>query len=67
MLSANARREEIYHLDVTTGLAFVKELSARFEVPSSIIRRNLLLNSRGLKSTWAAAPCRVLPLQIFTG
>ena len=48
MLSANARREEIYHLAVTTGLASVEELSARFEVTASTIRRDLaLLNGQG--------------------
>ncbi|WP_371419148.1 ArsR family transcriptional regulator [Pseudarthrobacter sp. NamE5] len=41
MLSANARREEIYHLALTTGLACVKELSARFEVTASTIRHHL--------------------------
>ncbi len=30
MLTANARREEIYHLAVTTGLASVEKLSAKF-------------------------------------
>jgi DeoR/GlpR family transcriptional regulator of sugar metabolism len=51
MLFANARREEIYHLAVTTRLAFVEELSARFErprPPSRPIRRDLaVLNSQG--------------------
>ena len=39
MLQANARREEIYHLALTTGLASVEELSARFEVTASTIRK----------------------------
>lgn len=48
MLSANARREEIDYLAVTTSLASVEELSARFEVTASTIRRDLaLLNSQG--------------------
>ena len=57
MLSANARREEIYHLAVTTGLASVEELSARFEVTASTIRRDLaLLNGQGrLARTYGGA------------
>jgi DeoR/GlpR family transcriptional regulator of sugar metabolism len=57
MLQANARREEIYHLAVTTGLASVEELSARFEVTASTIRRDLaLLNGQGrLARTYGGA------------
>ncbi|MFF2840844.1 DeoR/GlpR family DNA-binding transcription regulator [Paenarthrobacter sp. NPDC057981] len=57
MLSASARREEIYHLAVTTGLASVEELSARFDVTASTIRRDLaLLNSQGrLARTYGGA------------
>jgi DeoR/GlpR family transcriptional regulator of sugar metabolism len=48
MLSANARREEIYRLAVAIGLASVKELSAKFEVKAFTISRDLaLLNSQG--------------------
>jgi DeoR/GlpR family transcriptional regulator of sugar metabolism len=57
MLSANARCEEIYHLAVTTGLASVEELSARFEGTASTIRRDLaLLNGQGrLARTYGGA------------
>ncbi len=57
MLSANAQREEIYHLALTTGLASVEELSARFEVTASTIRRDLaLLNGQGrLARTYGGA------------
>lgn len=49
MPSATARREEIYHLALTTGLASVEDLSARFGVTASTIRRDLaLLNDQGL-------------------
>lgn len=48
MLSTNARPEEIYHLAVTTVLTSVEELSARFEVTASTIRRDLaLVNGQG--------------------
>lgn len=56
---ANARREKCYHLALTTGLASVQELAAKFEVTWSIIRRNLaLLNTQGLRARtygWAMA------------
>ncbi|MCW2130906.1 DeoR/GlpR family DNA-binding transcription regulator [Arthrobacter sp. VKM Ac-2550] len=39
--SARARREAIYDLAVTTGLASVEDLSARFGVTASTIRRDL--------------------------
>jgi DeoR/GlpR family transcriptional regulator of sugar metabolism len=57
MLSANARREEIYHVAVTTGLASVEKLSARFQVTASTIRRDLaLLHSQGrLARTYGGA------------
>ncbi|GAA5198096.1 DeoR/GlpR family DNA-binding transcription regulator [Arthrobacter gyeryongensis] len=57
MLSAHARREEIYHLAVTTGLASVDELSSRFDVTASTIRRDLaLLNGQGrLARTYGGA------------
>jgi DeoR/GlpR family transcriptional regulator of sugar metabolism len=57
MLSANARREEIYDLAVSTGLASVEELSARFDVTASTIRRDLaLLNGQGrLARTYGGA------------
>ena len=57
MLSASARREEIYHLAVNTGLASVEELSARFEVTASTIRRDLaLLDAQGrLARTYGGA------------
>lgn len=41
MTSARARREEIYHLALTNGLASVDELSRRFGVTASTIRRDL--------------------------
>ena len=41
MTTAKARREEIYHLAVTTGLASVEELSRHFRVTASTIRRDL--------------------------
>ena len=41
MTTAKARREEIYHLAVTTGLASVEELSRHFAVTASTIRRDL--------------------------
>lgn len=40
-LSARRRREEIHHLATTSGLASVEELSQRFEVTASTIRRDL--------------------------
>jgi DeoR/GlpR family transcriptional regulator of sugar metabolism len=40
MFSANARCDEIYHLALTTGLTYVEELSAKFEVTASTIRRD---------------------------
>ena len=39
MTTAKARREEIYHLAVTTGLASVEELSRHFRVTASTIRK----------------------------
>lgn len=36
-----------FHLAVTTGLASVEELSARFEVTASTIRRDLALLNAG--------------------
>ncbi|MFK0006147.1 DeoR/GlpR family DNA-binding transcription regulator [Paenarthrobacter sp. NPDC090520] len=41
MTTARTRREEIYHLAVTTGLASVEELSKHFNVTPSTIRRDL--------------------------
>jgi len=57
MTSATARREEIYHLAVTTGLASVEELSRRFQVTASTIRRDLAqLNEQGkLARTYGGA------------
>lgn len=57
MLSANSRREEIYHLAATTGLASMEELSPRFEVTVSTIRRDpALLNGQGwLARTYGGA------------
>jgi len=56
-MTANSRREEIYHLAVTTGLASVEELSNRFQVTASTIRRDLaLLNGQGkLARTYGGA------------
>ncbi len=57
MPSATTRREEIYHLALTTGLASVDDLSARFGVTASTIRRDLaLLNGQGrLARTYGGA------------
>jgi DeoR/GlpR family transcriptional regulator of sugar metabolism len=57
MTTANARREEIYHLAVTTGLASVEELSRHFRVTASTIRRDLAqLNEQGkLARTYGGA------------
>ena len=57
MTTAKARREEIYHLAVTTGLASVEELSRRFAVTASTIRRDLAdLNAQGkLARTYGGA------------
>jgi len=57
MATASARREEIYHLAVTTGLASVEDLSARFGVTASTIRRDLArLNGQGrLARTYGGA------------
>ena len=58
-LSAKARREEIYRLALTIGLASVEELSARFEVTASTIRRDLaLLSGQGRLAPRTAAPWR---------
>jgi len=47
-MPAKIRREKIYDLAKTSGLASVDELSARFEVTASTIRRDLaLLNEQG--------------------
>ena len=56
-LPAKIRREQIYDLAKTTGLASVDELSARFEVTPSTIRRDLaLLNEQGkLARTYGGA------------
>lgn len=56
-MTAKARREEIYHLAVTTGLASVEELSKLFGVTASTIRRDLaLLNTQGkLARTYGGA------------
>ncbi|WP_314194404.1 DeoR/GlpR family DNA-binding transcription regulator [uncultured Arthrobacter sp.] len=57
MTTAKARREEIYHLAVTTGLASVEELSRHFRVTASTIRRDLAhLNEEGkLARTYGGA------------
>ena len=57
MTTAKARREEIYHLAVTTGLASVEELSRHFAVTASTIRRDLAqLNEQGkLARTYGGA------------
>jgi DeoR/GlpR family transcriptional regulator of sugar metabolism len=57
MTTAKARREEIYHLAVTTGLASVEELSRHFNVTASTIRRDLAqLNEQGkLARTYGGA------------
>lgn len=57
MPAASARREEIYHLALTTGLASVEDLSAKFNVTASTIRRDLaLLNGQGrLARTYGGA------------
>jgi DeoR/GlpR family transcriptional regulator of sugar metabolism len=57
MTTAKARREEIYHLAVTTGLASVEELSRHFRVTASTIRRDLAhLNEQGkLARTYGGA------------
>jgi DeoR/GlpR family transcriptional regulator of sugar metabolism len=48
MASATNRRDEIVALATTTGLATVEELSLRFEVTASTIRRDLaLLDEQG--------------------
>ncbi|WP_374121549.1 DeoR family transcriptional regulator [Arthrobacter sp. SLBN-112] len=41
---STSRREEIYHLAVTSGLASVEELYTPFEVTASTIRRDLALH-----------------------
>jgi DeoR/GlpR family transcriptional regulator of sugar metabolism len=40
MTAAKGRREEMYHLAVTTGLASVEELSRHFNVTASTFRRD---------------------------
>lgn len=57
MTTAKARREEIYHLAVTTGLTSVEELSRHFGVTASTIRRDLAdLNAQGkLARTYGGA------------
>lgn len=57
MTSAKARREEIYRLATTAGLTSVEELSQRFNVTASTIRRDLaLLNDEGkLARTYGGA------------
>ncbi len=57
MTTAKARREEIYHLAVTTGLASVEDLSRHFAVTASTIRRDLAqLNEQGkLARTYGGA------------
>lgn len=57
MSTAKTRREEIYRLAVTTGLASVEELSRRFAVTASTIRRDLAqLNGQGkLARTYGGA------------
>lgn len=56
-MTAKTRREEIYHLAVTSGLTSVEELSRHFSVTASTIRRDLaLLNSQGkLARTYGGA------------
>lgn len=56
-MPAKIRREKIYDLAKTIGLASVEELSARFEVTASTIRRDLaLLNEQGkLARTYGGA------------
>ena len=56
-MPAKIRREKIYDLAKTSGLASVEELSARFEVTASTIRRDLaLLNEQGrLARTYGGA------------
>ncbi|WP_334171524.1 DeoR/GlpR family DNA-binding transcription regulator [Sinomonas sp.] len=57
MTTAQARREEIYRLATTAGLTSVEELSQRFRVTASTIRRDLaLLNEQGkLARTYGGA------------
>ncbi|AMM30771.1 DeoR family transcriptional regulator [Sinomonas atrocyanea] len=57
MTTAQARREEIYRLATTAGLTSVEELSQRFNVTASTIRRDLaLLNDQGkLARTYGGA------------
>ncbi|WP_369045834.1 DeoR/GlpR family DNA-binding transcription regulator [Sinomonas sp. P10A9] len=57
MTTAKSRREEIYQLAVTAGLASVEELSERFGVTASTIRRDLAaLNEQGkLARTYGGA------------
>lgn len=57
MTTAKAKREEIYHLAVTTGLALVEELSRHTGVTASTIRRDLAhLNGQGkLARTYGGA------------
>ncbi|MBL0706202.1 DeoR/GlpR family DNA-binding transcription regulator [Sinomonas cellulolyticus] len=57
MTTAKARREEIYRLATTAGLTSVEELSQRFNVTASTIRRDLaLLNDEGkLARTYGGA------------
>ena len=64
MTTAKARREEIYHLAVTTGLASVEELSRHFRVTASTIRRDLAqLNEQGkLARTYGGAMALGHPL-----
>lgn len=56
-MPAKLRREQIYDLAKTSGLASVEELSVRFEVTASTIRRDLaLLNEQGkLARTYGGA------------
>lgn len=57
MTTAKAKREEIYHLAVTTGLALVEELSRHTGATASTIRRDLAhLNGQGkLARTYGGA------------
>jgi DeoR/GlpR family transcriptional regulator of sugar metabolism len=57
MTAAKARRDEIYRLAATAGLASVEELSQRFDVTASTIRRDLaLLHEQGkLARTYGGA------------
>ena len=57
MTTAKARREEIYRLATTAGLTSVEELSQRFKVTASTIRRDLaVLNEQGkLARTYGGA------------